>query len=213
MLQYSRAHKIHLSTQNVAIAAMPRTPRQGGLRMRKLDRARDEALKVKLFTTKFGNTVISEEKVTVERLQEMLSDASIAHLACHAIYVPKDPSSSRLLLQDGGLSVSRIAQWNLRNGALAYLSACSTAFTGASVWDDETITLASAFQVAGFSHVVGTLWIAEDITSFAVAQSFYEFLQNDLSRAAFALHAAVVQQRTLALSEPSKWAAFIYNGA
>jgi CHAT domain-containing protein len=213
MLEYSRAKEIRLSTQNVVIAAMPETPRQGNLRIRKLPTARDEAWKVKSISKKFGNTVVSEEKVTVGKLQKIISNASIAHFACHAIYEPQDPSSSRLLLQDGGLSVSQIAQWNLRKGALAYLSACSTAFTGASLWEDEAITLASAFQIAGFSRVVGTLWVAEDVTSFEVAQSFYEFLQNDTSRSAFALHAAVVQQRTRALSEPSRWAAFIYNGA
>jgi len=44
-------------------------------------------------------------------------------------------------------------------GVLAYLSACSTAVTGPEL-ADESVHIVSAFQLAGYQHVIGTLWPA-----------------------------------------------------
>ncbi|MCA2227374.1 CHAT domain-containing protein [Nonomuraea aurantiaca] len=43
------------------------------------------------------------------------------------------------------------------DGYLAYLSACTTAFGGVELLD-ESVHIASALQLAGFTHVIGTLW-------------------------------------------------------
>jgi hypothetical protein len=62
---------------------------------------------------------------------------------------------------------------------------------------DEAIHIASAFQIAGLPHVVGTLWAISDIWSAAVADACYAGLRGprpgklDTSRVACALHDAV----------------------
>ncbi|KAL2198399.1 CHAT domain-containing protein [Corynascus similis CBS 632.67] len=66
---------------------------------------------------------------------------------------------------------------------IAYLSACSTAENRATKLIDEVIHLASGFQVAcgGFSHVVATLWSADDEASVDVAAGFYRALSSSSS--------------------------------
>lgn len=56
---------------------------------------------------------------------------------------------------------------------LAFLSACYTADNPDAFLADECIHMASAFQIADFSHVVSTMWPCEDRGCVAVVQSFY----------------------------------------
>ncbi|MGW4412773.1 CHAT domain-containing protein [Nonomuraea sp. NPDC004702] len=150
-----------------------------------------------------------------------LPDATIAHFACHGHLDPADPSRSRLLLrdhQDDPLSVAGLAPIALEQARLAYLSACGTATTADSVLLDEAIHLASAFQLVGFPHVVGTLWDINDQIAVEITESFYAGLaaeENvlDTGRAAHALHHAVRTVRDRYPATPSLWAAHIHVGA
>ena len=83
---------------------------------------------------------------------------------------------------------------------------------------DEAIHLTSACQLAGFPHVVGTLWEINDAVSAEVAAMFYAGLRTedgslDTSRAARALHGAVRLLREQYPGTPSMWAAYIHAGA
>lgn len=198
----STAHK-------ALIAIMPTTPGLARLRA-----AKDEGYRVRKILLEQGKVddVLVTEWPTVETIQNALPNRDIAHFVCHAAS-DCDPSLSRLLFKDGDLKVVEISEMKLKGGALAYLSACSTAFSRGDKLEDEGIVFTSAFQVAGFSRVVGTLWEAEDRVSFQVAQSFYQSLNNDPSRAAEALHWAIRQQRVIYNSEPSLWAPYICTGA
>ena len=96
---------------------------------------------------------------------EHLPGCAIAHFACHGYTDPADPSQSRLLLHDhrrDPLTVAALAPLALDHAHLAYLSACSTARATDTRLLDEAIHLATAFQLAGFPHVIGTLWEIND---------------------------------------------------
>ncbi|KAI6524645.1 hypothetical protein MCOR05_009692, partial [Pyricularia oryzae] len=45
---------------------------------------------------------------------------------------------------------------------------------------DESIHLANAFQLAGFRHVIGTLWSVDDKLCVDIARLFYEFLMENM---------------------------------
>jgi hypothetical protein len=96
---------------------------------------------------------------------------------------------------------------------VAYLSACSTANHGTR-YADEVLHLASAFQLAGFRHVIASLWQLDDDTAAEAARSFY----RELPRTPVADDAAVVLRKvTLRLRDqhpdrPELWAPLIHSG-
>jgi CHAT domain-containing protein len=76
------------------------------------------------------------------------------------------------MLADGRLSVRDLAPVVASDGYLAYLSACGTAFGGPS--PDEPVHIASALHVAGFAHVIGTLWPVDDAVADRLARACYQ---------------------------------------
>ncbi|MGS2646644.1 CHAT domain-containing protein [Streptosporangium sp. LJ11] len=150
-----------------------------------------------------------------------LLDCAIVHFACHGYTDPSDPSASRLLLHDhhnDPLTVAGLAPVALDHAHLAYLSACSTAVTAAADLLDEAIHLSSAFQLAGFPHVIGTLWQIDDEVAVTVADAFYATLATapgvlETRQAAHALHHAIRTIRDRYPITPSLWASHIHAGA
>ncbi|MET9760640.1 CHAT domain-containing protein [Streptomyces sp. NPDC006372] len=156
---------------------------------------------------------------TSAQVMEHLADYPIVHFACHAVCHPTEPSQSTLLLTDHAsapMTVRHLNTLNLGQGRLAYLSACSTAVTAADTLLDEAIHLTSAFQLAGFPHVIGTLWPVDDTTALRIATAFYGHLTESgpgPGDVALALHKA---QRDLRDTYPllvSTWAAHLHTGA
>ena len=152
---------------------------------------------------------------------ERLPGCSIAHFACHGRSDPADPSRSQLLLHDhrqDPLTVAALAPLALGHAQLAYLSACSTARATNSRLADEAIHLTSAFQMAGFPHVIGTLWEIGDQVAVDITRDFYSAITNpddtiDAGRAAEALHHAIRAQRDRQPGTPYLWASHIHAGA
>ncbi|MFF2131679.1 CHAT domain-containing protein [Streptomyces olivochromogenes] len=158
-----------------------------------------------------------------------LPHCAIAHFACHGSSHPDDPSKSVLLLHDhvgAPLTVGSLAPVALDQARLAYLSACRTAAIDTANLLDEAIHLASAFQLAGFRQVIGTLWEIDDQIAVVIAEAFYDGLKTDSAevdpdRAARALHRAVRQVRDghdlpapfNRTQAPLLWAAHLHAGA
>ncbi|WP_179120152.1 CHAT domain-containing protein [Streptomyces tsukubensis] len=159
---------------------------------------------------------------TLANVRSHLPHCAVAHFACHGVSDSTDPSQSRLLLHDHAtspLTVSALSQLMLGHGQLAYLSSCNTAAVGERWLSDEAIHLTSAFQLAGFTHVIGTLWPINDRLAVDVAESFYTYLAAGPSgrpapdRAATALHHTVRDMRDRYPRLPSLWAAYLHVGA
>ncbi|MFI7293644.1 CHAT domain-containing protein [Streptomyces sp. NPDC050121] len=149
-----------------------------------------------------------------------LADCSIAHFACHAVSDAADPSRSGLLLhghRTTPMSVAALASASLVHARLAYLSACRTALTADLRLVDEAIHLTSAFQLAGFRHVIGTLWEVNDRLAARVSDRFYASLLDLTDRieddkVATALHHTMRAQRDKYVDTPSLWAAHVHVG-
>jgi hypothetical protein len=160
-------------------------------------------------------TVLTGPQATHEAVLAALPRARWAHFACHGAADPDDPSSSHLLLADHQqrpLTVADVARLRLDDAELAFLSACSTARPGRRL-TDEAIHLASAFQLAGYRHVVGTLWPIDDGDAVAVADHIYAAITTGTGDVAGAVHAATRSLRNRWADCPSVWASHIHAGA
>jgi hypothetical protein len=146
-----------------------------------------------------------------------LPQVTLAHFACHASSDPLATSASHLMLHDGPLPVSDISRLRLESAELAYLSACATS-RGNMALANEAIHIAAAFQVAGYSQAVGTLWEVDDRVAARVAEHFHRELAGFLHGpgrlpAAVALHRAVRQMRAEQPDRPWTWAGYVHAGA
>ena len=228
-LQYARQRATQpIAANNTLIVAMPVTPGITG----SLQNVPEE---VAMLRSQLPNPVVLMEPTSSDaspdgtmmdiptkmNVLKNIPMATIAHFACHGYTDLRDPSNSRLLLHDhmsDPLTVSNLSSVKLESGRLAYLSACRTAITSDHRLIDEAIHLSSAFQLAGFPHVIATLWEIGDAIALRVARNFYEALRGgngiiDTGRAAHALHYAIHATRAERLATPSVWAAFLHAGA
>jgi CHAT domain-containing protein len=112
-----------------------------------------------------------------------LENCWVFHFAGHGDPHPTEPLHSKLLLEDWErdpftVDVLLKTDFAAQSAFLAYLSACGTGQIQDEGAVDESIHLASAFELAGFRHVIGTLWDVDDRLSVDMAQRTYEFLCN-----------------------------------
>lgn len=156
---------------------------------------------------------------TRDKVLESLHGHRIAHFACHALADGTDPGRSRLILPDHArapLTVTDISNLHL-NVALAYLAACETSVTAARL-ADEALHITAAFQLAGYRHVVGTLWSVDDRTAIELAMDFYGHLTDNgtipprVERSAHAMHHATRRLRDRYPGTPTLWAAHTHSG-
>ncbi|MFH0173480.1 CHAT domain-containing protein [Streptomyces cacaoi] len=210
------------------IVSMSRTPGAGDL-----PNADAEAQAVGRHATN-GRAPVSlvNEEATRDGVLAALRHARSVHFACHAVADTQDPSACRILTHDHAtrpLTVTDVAGLRLDGAHLAYLSACATSSTRQELVD-EAIHITGAFQLAGFRHVVGTLWPVGDELAPEMATSFYAALAGRApthtgtagaagadSRAeddhvALALHATVADLHTRYAWFPSLWASHIHVG-
>jgi hypothetical protein len=160
---------------------------------------------------------------TRDAVRKALPGYAIAHFACHASSDPERPGDSSLVLYDYDLApmtIADISALNL-NAALAYLSACETGLTTPRL-ADENVHITGAFHLAGYQHVIGTLWAVADTAAQRLASDFYRQLTADgtagadglpaTAAAAVALHQATLRLRSRFPDNPSMWAGFTHTG-
>ncbi|KAK6535461.1 hypothetical protein TWF694_001918 [Orbilia ellipsospora] len=117
---------------------------------------------------------------------EMLQDhnCEIFHFAGHGLSHPTEPSRSYLLLEDWKtdpltMEDIRALKFRKKQPFLGYLSACLTGANEVYQLADEGIHLISAFQLAGFRHVIGSLWEVLDRHCVDVARVFYDTILKE----------------------------------
>ena len=143
------------------------------------------------------------------------------HFACHGSQNPLSPDDAALHLYDGPLAIPQIMNLGLPALKFAYLSACETNL-GSTTVPDEAITLASALQMAGYQHVIATLWQVSDQTAVDIARHLYDHmtttqrdgtLEIEADKAASALRKAVLIVRDEApWLSALNWAPYVHTG-
>ncbi|MBF6171308.1 CHAT domain-containing protein [Nocardia blacklockiae] len=158
--------------------------------------------------------VLTDGEATKQAVLQALPNHPWAHFACHALSAADMAHPGRLVLHDHGqdpLEISDIARLRLTDAELAYLSACETGVSQEEL-HDESLHIVGACRMAGFRHVVGTLWAVADATAAAVAADFYDALGADSANAARAVHHAVRKQRAAQPDRPTLWAPYVHVG-
>ena len=111
-----------------------------------------------------------------------LKTCDVFHFAGHGRSSREDPTSSALILSGAErLTVSSLFDINLhkRRPFLAFLSACNTGQIKHDTFMDEGLHLIAACQVAGFQHVIGTLWEVSDRLCVEAARGIYEWMHAE----------------------------------
>ena len=131
-----------------------------------------ESMKVKVITSG------SDKQDTLGQLRS----SKIFHFAGHGYTDKTNASKSHLCFSNASdpLTVANLLQLNLHEESpfLAYLSACSTGCVQDEQFLDESIHLISACQLAGFRHIIGTLWKVQDEHCVDVARITYETIKE-----------------------------------
>jgi CHAT domain-containing protein len=213
--------QIEHKERKLTIVTMPKTPGQA-----RLPGVENESNSIsKICDGFYACTELWEP--TASAVLKSIVKSEIVHFACHGMSHVGDPSKSHLLLQKAGdsgpvvdeLTVSKLLSVEDASLAwIAYVSACSTAQISASKLADEGIHISSALQIAGFAHVIGSLWRVDDGVCVKVASKFYKALIESQSQqlcnraVAEALRSAVLNVRAQNL-ELWKWGAYIHSGA
>ncbi|RSL54594.1 hypothetical protein CEP54_009805 [Fusarium duplospermum] len=176
--QYPSTMENGKSPKDLVAVAMDETTGQSPLRY-----ARSE---VSAVLSVMGNDILPHKQPHPYRddVLSALNNCEVFHFAGHGSTHPLEPLQSTLLLQDWKekpLTVESLLDTKLGSirPFLAYLSACGTSRVRNDGSMDESIHLANAFQLAGFRHVVGTLWsVFDDELCVEMAKLMYGFLRD-----------------------------------
>ncbi|KAI5836877.1 hypothetical protein DFP73DRAFT_636575 [Morchella snyderi] len=146
------------------LVAMPTTPGKIALPGKGAADSKVLAVASKALESPSGSQVLRE-----------LETYNSVHFAYHGIPDNRSPSNSHLQLLGHDkktgekiidrLTVGAIASKRVTDGQIAYLPACSTAVNSVENLANESLHMASGFQLAGFSHIFATLWRSNGITS------------------------------------------------
>ncbi|MEU7768683.1 CHAT domain-containing protein [Nocardia sp. NPDC049190] len=164
-----------------------------------------------------GSTLLIDSAADPDAIKQGLHEHAIAHFACHsrAVSSAEHPDQGGLMLSDSLFVPSFVHDLRTTQAQLAFLSACDTAGPDPALLD-EPLNLASAFHLAGFRGVIGTLWHTADSTE--TAEAVYAALTAhgthpaDTAQAATALTATLRHMRDTYPAVPTRWAAHVHVG-
>jgi tetratricopeptide (TPR) repeat protein len=203
-----------ISWPQTLVVAMPRTPRQSDLPgvVREVDALQD-LMANRVQVLGLNNAA----PATYDAVTAALPRHPWVHFACHGTSDLTDPSASCLLLDDyehHPLTVLDLTRARLEHAEMAFLSACTTARTGLAL-PDEPIHLGGACLLAGYRHVVASLWPIVDSSTATLTADYYRTLLSahpSSSSPAVALHHATRRLRAQCREKPSHWAPYTHTG-
>jgi CHAT domain-containing protein len=154
-----------------------------GIALHDLPQTRDEVEKIGRLVGHNSVILVGREATETTFKKEPLDQFRIIHLAVHGFADIEYPERSALILgrdpnstDDGLLQVREIIRLKL-NAELATLSACDTG-VGKLQGEEGVSNLVEAFLVAGARSVVASLWSADDTSSSALMEDFYQRLSH-----------------------------------
>ncbi|MGE4248478.1 MAG: CHAT domain-containing protein [Parvibaculaceae bacterium] len=155
-----------------------------------------------------GGTMLTREEATLARFEELAPDADLIVLAAHGVADAEAPlDGSFLALADGRLVPRYIQSLMLDGRPLVVLSACQSGLGRAL--DAGVVGLARAFQLAGASNTVMSLWSVDDDATRFLMEHFYRLLAEHEPAEALRLATLSTRER---FPHPGQWASFAVFG-
>lgn len=157
---------------NIIVISIPETPGHTNLK------TNEEVVAIQ----KHGRTLVLIKHLknpTKSDVLDHLKSCIIAHFAYYRIANNIKPAQSALIIGRETkelLIINNLDTVTHESAQIAYLSAYSTAEMRAQDLVNESIHLASTFQLARFQHIIGTLWGADDNAAVEIADKFYKRL-------------------------------------
>jgi tetratricopeptide (TPR) repeat protein len=163
-----------------------------------------------------GNAFIGKN-ASIKNFISQTNNASILHLATHAILDNENPLYSKLIFSEESekyeLTASEIYSLSIKS-ELVVLSACNTGF-GKLERGEGIMSLSRAFHYAGVKSTVMSLWKVPDKETAIIMNYFYENLNKGLSKDK-ALQKAKLNYLEFnddsLLQHPYYWAGFVVSG-
>jgi CHAT domain-containing protein len=170
------------------------------------------SLKEKFSAAGLGVNCLINERATSGGVLDGSTEANILHFACHSGLDHRDFLLSGFELSDRRMTVLEImANLDLKNTSLAYLSSCDSARAVIGK-TEELMALARAFFYAGSPTVLASLWPLNDEAGRVFAESFYDnWLPSQLS-VSRTFQSAMLRTRER-FPDPFFWAPFTLLGA
>jgi CHAT domain-containing protein len=161
-------------------------------------------------------TRLEGAEATFASVRDGMHQHSWVHLACHASQNLDEPTTSAFYLHDKSLDLATISQNPIKDGGLAFLSACQTA-AGVEKLSEEAVHLAAGMLMSGYASVIATMWSVGDADAPVVAEQVYARLFEGgkavVTNAARALHAAVGHLRAkVGEDRYESWVPYIHVG-
>ncbi|MDA3906110.1 MAG: CHAT domain-containing protein, partial [Bacteroidales bacterium] len=164
-------------------------------------------------STFFNPKIFKGDNATKTKFMETASQASVLHLAMHAVLNDEEPLKSQLVFSNandksssGLFTVAELFGMDL-SADLAVLSACNSG-NGKLNKGEGIMSLSTGFQYAGVPSVVMTHWDVNDKYSADLIAGFYTYLAQGLDKNV-ALHRTkvdMISKGSALYSHPYYWA-------
>ncbi|KAG8741255.1 hypothetical protein FRC10_003135 [Ceratobasidium sp. 414] len=148
------------------------------------------------------STELLDQEATPHSVLNHLKSHSWAHLCCHGTTNAQLPLLSAFHLHHGPLTIESLMRTELPSADFAFLSACHSA--EGSVVQNESMSLASAIQVAGFRSIVATMYAIGDDDGPVVARTLYEYLFRDQTGTVDSSEAAIGLNKAIRVLRKAK---------
>ena len=156
-----------------------------------------------------SSAVVSGMAATADTFRRLASQASILHIAAHAVFRRDNPAFSALRLADRWLTLHEVYELDLLCAQLVTLSGCATG-TASAMAGDELIGLVRGFLYAGAPAVLASRWSIDDATAVAFMGKFYGALleQGGTNQALRRAQVQLIRDG----AQPFHWAPFTLVG-
>ena len=163
---------------------------------------------------------LTHRVATKENFIKRIANASVIHLATHAVANSDDPSRSYIAFYPTGNNDDRLYAHELRNAPLSnvqliFLSACETA-GGKLINGEGVMSLSRALSYAGCPNLITSLWKAEDNATAYLSIQFYTHLQKGYTVAESLRRAKIDlirDGRYAQYHSPQYWSHLVFIGA